>query len=596
MDGFEPCPISPYGPYYDTGGFGEIDKYNAFRWSGELKSTHLFEAAGRHELKYGWHADLSSLDLNRRISGNGFDYQVFPGAGTYNSTNFFTLSQGENATNYTTGLSPTSNLLYSPDFRNDLHAYIKSVADAFSCRTATVPLISVTSRLIWALDWNPQKIYDFQGTSFLDTNNFAPRMSGVFDPFNDGRSKLSVSYGRFYEAVPLDVAARYFGGENFLERQNIPLSNCPGAVANPYQWTGNCMQPAAGQPDPHGLAFFNSEYPQPNLQGQYQNEIVATAEREIFENTTMRLDYQHRWLGTIIEDGSGPGYANGVLANPGHVPQSAIDAAQHLANQAAAAAAANPADPTLASAATNAQYNLATLQTLASAPPPERTYNAVTLSLNTKLSNRWFARASYTYSRLIGNYEGLYQNETNYIAPNGNNAYDAPELYVNQNGALPNDHPHLFHLDGFYTHPAGRGHLTVGLSFSARSGTPRNYVSNLIPQSPYQVVLLLPRGDAGRSPTVMQLNGRISYGRSVSPRATLEGFIDFFNILDQQAATTIDDNYTFNAAAPIANGTPQDLKFAKNAGGTPITKNPDFGQALAYQTPFNCRLGARLTF
>jgi Carboxypeptidase regulatory-like domain/TonB-dependent Receptor Plug Domain len=596
MDGFEPCPISPYGPYYHTGGFGEIDKYDAFRWSGELKSTNLFEAAGRHELKYGWHVDLSTLDLDRRFSGNGFNYQVFPGGGTYNSSNFFTLSPGENATNYTTGLSPTSNLLYSPDFRSDLHAYVKSLSDAFFLQDSYSPshLRNLTINVGGRLEL--QKIYDFQGTSFLDTSSFAPRLSAVYDPFNDGRSKISFSYGRFYEAVPLDVAARYFGGENFLNRQGVPLSNCPGAVANPYQWTANCTQPAAGQPDPHGMAFFNSEYAQPNLQGQYHNEIVATAEREIMEGTTVRIDYQHRWLGTIIEDGSGPGYANGVLANPGHVPQSALDAAQHLANQATAAANANPNDPILASAATGAQYNLATLQTLAAAPPPERTYNAVTLSLNKKLSKRWFARASYTYSRLIGNYEGLYQNETNYIAPNGNNAYDVPELYVNQNGPLPNDHPHLFHLDGFYTRPVGRGHLTFGLSFSARSGTPRSYISNLVPQTPYQIVFLLPRGDAGRSPTLTQLNGKISYGRPISPQVSLEGFVDFFNILDQQTPTMIDDNYTFDAAPPIVNGTPQDLKFAKNAAGAPIAKNPDFGQPLAYQTPFNCRLGVRLTF
>ncbi len=40
-DGFQPCPVAPY---YYGGGIGEIDKSNAFRWSGEIKSTHLFEA------------------------------------------------------------------------------------------------------------------------------------------------------------------------------------------------------------------------------------------------------------------------------------------------------------------------------------------------------------------------------------------------------------------------------------------------------------------------------------------------------------------------------------------------------------------------
>jgi hypothetical protein len=76
----------------------------------------------------------------------------------------------------------------------------------------------------------------------------------------------------------------------------------------------------------------------------------------------------------------------------------------------------------------------------------------------------------------------------------------------------------------------------------------------------------------------------------------LEGFIDLFNIFNQQTAVITDDNYTFDAAPPIVNGTPSDLKFAKTASGQPIGKNPNYGQPLAYQAPFNARLGLRLTF
>ena len=64
-------------------------------------------------------------------------------------------------------------------------------------------------------------------------------------------------------------------------------------------------------------ATFNSEYAQTNIQGQYHNEIVATAEREIMEDMTVRIDYQHRWLGNIIEDGYGPGFAERRPRQPG---------------------------------------------------------------------------------------------------------------------------------------------------------------------------------------------------------------------------------------------------------------------------------------
>jgi len=599
-DGFQPCPVNPY---YQTGGFGTIEKYTGYRWSGELKSTHLFEAGGHHELKYGWHLDLATLDINRGYSGGSFSL-LAPGQ-FWDSYTFFTLSPGEHATDYTLGNSPASNLLYPPDYRANLEAYVKSLSNAFFLQDSYSPsrlrnlTINVGARL------EIQKIYDYQGSAFLDTNNISPRLSAVYDPMNDGRSKVSVSYGRYYEAVPLDLAARYFGGENTLQRFG-PYGACTGNAANAYTWTGqsdskNCSYPtAAGQPESNPnvgtMTTFNTDYAQSNLQGQYHNEVVATAERQIMEDMTVRADYQHRWLGTIIEDGYGPGFANLALSNPGHVPQSAIDAANHQLQQANAAVTANPNDPLAASALAAAQYNLGAIQSLAAAPAPERTYDAITLSLNKRFSKNWFTRASYTYSRLFGNYEGLYQAETNYIAPNGGNAYDVPELTVNSNGALPNDRPHLFHLDGFYAHPVGRGRVTFGLSFTARSGTPRNYIGNLEPASPYQLVFLLPRGSAGRTPTITELNGKIAYSRPVSDKMRLEAFVDLFNILNQQTALLEDDNYTYDAAPPIANGTAQDLKFAKNAGGQPITKNPNFGQPLAYQTPFNARMGLRLTF
>ncbi len=76
----------------------------------------------------------------------------------------------------------------------------------------------------------------------------------------------------------------------------------------------------------------------------------------------------------------------------------------------------------------------------------------------------------------------------------------------------------------------------------------------------------------------------------------LEGFIDLFNIFNQQTAILTDDNYTFDAAAPIVNGTHAGPEVRQERGRRPLTKNPNFGQPLAYQDPFSARLGLRLTF
>src|SRR5262249_9823286 len=157
-----------------------------------------------------------------------------------------------------------------------------------------------------------------------------------------------------------------------------------------------------------------------------------------------------------------------------------------------------------------------------------------------------------------------------------------------------NDHPHLARIDGYYSHPIGKGSVTLGLSFVGQSGMPRNYYSQLIGGN--QLVLLLPRGAGGRTPTITQFDGHLAYARELAPKVALQLFINLFNLINQQSALLTDDNYTFDVAAPIQNGTPSDLKFAKNAFGQPLPKNSNFGHALSYQAPFHGQLGLRLSF
>jgi hypothetical protein len=639
-DGFQPCPVNP--PFYSAGGFGQITKYTGNRWQGELKSTHDFEGGGRHELKYGWHLEYSTLDLERHYSGPPGDHSTVwfqdNGAGAYgvNTQNYFKLLQNQYPTDFGGGgRYPLSDLSQNPLYADQLNADVKSISNALFLQDTWSPAFLRNLSINAGLRYENQKLYDLNGASFINANNLGPRIGAVFDPFNDGKSKISAAYGRFYEAIPLDLAARYFGGENYIQRYGVPSGDC--ANSNPYSWTGageyrGCPIPAPGQttlpngqPDPSTGAFaaYNSALKAPKINGEFQNEVVATIERQVMDDMSVRLDYTHRWLGDVVEDGYG---TTGVdtLTNPGNVPPSALTSAandvtaankaamsaQTSADMAAKAAAAMPTNTGLQTAAanaqaaalnaqgaaSNAQTTLATLQSLASAPKPERTYDALTLTLNKRFAKQWFVRGSYTYSRLVGNYEGLFQNETGYFAPNATNSFDSPDLYLNSRGYLPNDHTHQGKIDGYYALPVGPGTVTFGLSFVARSGMPRNYISNLFQNSNYQIVDLLPRGSAGRTPWVTQLDGHISYEQHIRKNLRLQAFVDLFNMIDQQAALQQDDNYTYDGAAPIVNGTPSDLKFAKNSSGNPIVKNPNFGQTVVYQTPFYTRMGMRLMF
>jgi len=603
VDNFAPCPVNPV---YSQGGFGEITKSTANRWTGDLKSTHLFEAGGRHELKYGWHAELQTLDISRNYSGPGPGQHAltwFNTDGTLTEQNFFRLKSGQVPADEGV-MFPLSDLSNPAkgEYQDALNASVKSLSDAFFLQDTFSPQGLRNLSVNAGIRYEFQTLYDMNGASFIDTRNLAPRLGVVYDPFNDGRSKISVGYGQFYEAIPLDMAARYYGGENFVTRGEIPLSSCaPTTTQASFVGAGEWRNCSLGPPDPvasgnYTLTNNGTGLHQSHIQGQYQNEVVATLERQIMEDMTLRVDYTHRWLGRIVEDVYGDTTITDTLGNPGNVPAQAITDAQNQYNTAAAMAAANPNDPRLAANAANAKTLLAGVQAMASDPKPERTYDALTLTLNKRFSKNWFVRGAYTYSRLVGNYEGLYQSEQNYVAPNGTNAYDTQDIVVNARGYLSNDHPHQGKVDGYYSHEVGPGKLTVGLSFLARSGMPRNDMSDLIPGTQNVIVFLLPRGTAGRTPTTTQLDSHISYSQKIQKGVTAEAFVDLFNIFDERATQMTDDNYTYDAVAPIQNGTANDLKFAKNTSGQAVAKNANFGRPISYQAPFYSRLGLRLMF
>ncbi|MDB4982519.1 MAG: TonB-dependent receptor plug [Myxococcales bacterium] len=618
--GLSPCPTDNY----HSGGFGLAKKYTGQRTSFELKSTHQIEAGGHHEFKYGWHGELGYFDQDRYYSGppGGRSLvQLYPGAGgdIFNTYSFFTLQPGESPTDYSGGLHPATNLLYPPQYQDHLKANVSSVSHAFFVQDSYSPAPLRNLTLNAGVRLELQKMNDSHGSAFLDTTNIGPRFGAIYDPFSDGRTKISASYGRYFEAIPMNIAARYFGGEGILQRNGVPLSDC--GTKNAYDWTGagewkNCNVPALDATKDNasqGSVVFNngSNYAvQPNLKGQFHNEVVGTVERELMEDLTARIDYVHRWLGSIIEDGSGDSSLYAVLANPGDVPQSVVDDAntkatslREASNAAQAAATAMPMNADLAakavaanSAAGNAEATAGTLKALQTVPKPQRTYDAISLSLSKRFSKNWQTRASYTYSRLVGNYEGLYQYAQNYFAPNGANAYDATDLNINSNGRLPNDRPHLVRVDGSYGVDVGKGHFTVGLSVFAQSGMPRNYMSALVPNQ--QLVFLLPRGSGGRTPWMTQFDGRLAYGHPLTANTSIEAFIDLFNLFNEKAAIQEDDNYTVAWAGPIENGTAKDLKYAKDISGASLEsqKNPNYGHALVYQVPFHGRMGVRLTF
>ena len=138
-------------------------------------------------------------------------------------------------------------------------------------------------------------MYDFHGDAFIDARNIGPRVGVIYNPSGDGRSKVSVAYGRYYEAMPLSIAARYSVARESSIRYATPNGTCANTrslrLDGQNRATGGAAtsrratpptRPPTRPPAASSSPTTGPDYPlQADLAGQYHNEVTATVEREL---------------------------------------------------------------------------------------------------------------------------------------------------------------------------------------------------------------------------------------------------------------------------------------------------------------------------
>jgi hypothetical protein len=214
-------------------------------------------------------------------------------------------------------------------------------------------------------------------------------------------------------------------------------------------------------------------------------------------------------------------------------------------------------------------------------------------------------RASYTYSKLEGNYSGLASSdEFGRNDPNVEryfdsliNGYDASGNLVV--GPLNTDRPHAVEVQGLYRIPFG---TTFGVNSSWRSGTP-------VSEEVFWVgVPFFPngRGNLGRTPNLMQTDLLITQPFTFG-NYTLEASLNVLNLFDQDTVTRIGNNHYVEDACEDIEGfvCDTDHLYEQFFGSTPIDiadhmsgadTHPSYGRPLAYQAPRAVRLGLRFIF
>jgi len=584
--GFNPCPVSVYN--YGGGGF-QNDLVNQ-RISGALALTYFARLAGTHAIKLGGDFEDNIYKDHRYYTG-GEIYEVRSSGQTEIYREFGTVVGANSMNPMIQALNNCTGDVNDP--KCGFTATTSTLNEGFYLRDSYnvgfVPGLTVNAGLRWEL----QQVQDTNGhTQISLTDNIAPRVGFVYDFTRKGRSKLFASYGRFYESFPLDINDRQFSGEGLL----IKRLSQSGATMQPQSCWGNdamgaaqkidpstCLQPAFARGDLNGGTFGVVS---PKLQGQYSNEVVAGLQYDVGLDLVLGATYIHRDLGRIVEDMSPDGGINYIIANPGSPTDQGT--VQNLQSQIKATS-----DPTQKA---QLQQQLSLYQSVQSFSPPKRDYNALVLTASKRLSHNFIVLASYTYSRTLGNYPGLFNASNGQLDPNISSQYDLKELLLNRDGPLPEDRPHNLKLLGSYIIPLGAaGGITIGAQFNTLSGTPIEVLGQH-PLYGRRETFILPRGSGGRTPTVTQLDLHVAYGRQFSKLLRVDIYWDTFNVLNEHTVTAVDQEYTTDFVLPMVNGTVDDLRNLKNLSGQQVKVSSNYGSPTAYQSPLSMRFGLRVSF
>jgi len=510
--------------FFQTGGFGLLQSKDFKRDFAGASLTHYFE---RHEIKGGLEYEREQADVVRRFSG-GQQIDVFANAA--DPARPIYLHSYWTTPTATVANAPVSQLTASPEHKNNT-AFLQD-------RWTLLPNLTLSL----GVRWDRQEIIDAQGTKQIDLKkDFAPRLGFIWDPSRNGRSKLYGSWGRYYEQIPMDLVVRSFS----FERQTRIVNYSPTSTT-----------PDAGAEADLGRdsAIFGgfTEPADPNLRNQFISEAILGYEREVLPDVSLGIKGIYRDYGEVIEDFLCADDGTYCIGNPGRGIMRRI-------------------------------FSLDYSQTFP-APKAKRTFKGVEVDATRRFSKNWQAMASYLYSKLEGNFDGLYAPFTN-IGPDPNisAAYDYYDFFTNgsdlsritNKGPLSNDRRHQLKVSGLYMTP---WKLSLGLSAYYRTGTPLTRYGYSDIYGRYEFFLTR-RGAEGRTPDNYEADLHLGYPVTVGP-ATINVLVDVFNLFDRQQAVVLDQRW--------------DFQEADNASPTPT--NPSYGKPVLRTPPRSYRLGLRVSF
>ncbi len=385
----------------------------------------------------------------------------------------------------------------------------------------------------------------------------APRLGFAYDLRGDGKSKLYLSFGLYYDLMKYRLSRGSFGGDvdfadvytlDTLNIGSIGRGNYPGQKGETvdYRIPANAIHPELG-----GINLID-----PRLKPMRTREYTVGYERALGRQWMISARYTRKRLDRGIED-------TGVLvpevgwtffiANPGEGITRRMYGPGCDPNLGSVDCAGFPA-----------------------VPKPTRKYDGLELRAQGRWAKNWQSVLSYTFSRLYGNYSGLVSSDESLrgfgrTAPNFTDYYDLPYVYVDASGRyidgpLATDRTHTLKYYGFYRIPMGRHGLNIGGIFTAGSGIP---TTRLVAVTSINT-LIENRNSDGRRGAFSLTNLYLAQDFKLSERATLRVDFNLENAFDQASPLNYWPVYTRN---PIVAGIP----------GSPIQRNVDATRGYDYK-------------
>ena len=363
-------------------------------------------------------------------------------------------------------------------------------------------------------------------------DQWAPRLGATWDMFGDSSLKVFANLGRYYLALPNSVAIRGASASTYTNEyftySGIAADGSPTGLAALGNGPVSSNNEYGQTPDPYSVAPSD-------LKSQYQDELILGFEKTIGEKWNSGAKVTYRRLQAAIDDVCDSDRmvekleGMGVDADSVTIPGCLIF---------------NPGETNTYMLANVDGSGYTQLKMSGNdwgygSTKAKRDYVAIDLFLEHPMSNGWYGRVDYTWSRNFGNTEGQVKSDIGQDDVSKTQDWDAAALMEYAGGYLANDRRHQLKAYGAYQF---NDEWTASATLRVQSGMPKsclgyygtNEADPLGYGSSYHSCFGKPSspGDAGRQPWTKRLDLGVQYRPAFAQHKLAFG-LDLFNVFNE---------------------------------------------------------------